>query len=64
MADEGMLGQYNPMIIDPGSLMDLRKIAGPPPFVGKKWVMVNLDTGELKWYRSTKRRYSRSRRRY
>ena len=57
MADEGYAGEYSPRIIDKGSLVDLRKIAGPSPALGKKWVMVNLDTGELKWYQARKRSY-------
>lgn len=53
---EGMEGRYQPMMIDQGALMELRDVAGPPPVQGKKWVMINLDTGELKWYRAARRR--------
>ena len=56
MPDEGMEGRYNPLVIDSGSLMDLQKIAGPPPMPGKHWVMVDLNTGQLKWYMPSRRR--------
>lgn len=56
MADEGYEGQYKPLKVDDGSLLDLQKIAGPPPVDGKHWVMVDLNTGQLKWYKSSRRR--------
>ncbi len=64
MADEGFEGMYHPLVIDAGSLMDLQKIAGPPPVTGKHWVMVDLNTGQLKWYQSKRRRYGGYRRSY
>lgn len=62
MADQGYQGEYSPTIIDKGSLVDLRKIAGPAPVTGKHWVMVDLDTGVLKWYQSRKRSFGGFRR--
>lgn len=58
MADIGMEGIYAPMVADPGTLTDLRKLAGPPPALGKKWFMVNLFSGECKWYQSSTRKSS------
>lgn len=57
MGQEGYEGTYNPTILEHPTLMEVRNVAGPAPVTGKKWVMINLDTGELKWYKS-KRRYS------
>jgi len=54
--DVGFAGSYSPNIIGEGSLNELRNLAGPAPADGKHWVMVDLKTGELKWY---KRRASR-----
>ena len=65
---EGMEGRYNPLKIDDGALSELRDVAGPAPVTGKHWVMVDLDTGILKWYQSSKKRsfggYRSYRRRY
>ena len=55
-ADVGYEGAYRPLIVGTGTLNELRNLAGPPPFPGKKWVLVNLDTGEFKWYRTMRRR--------
>lgn len=55
MADIGYEGQYMPMVVPSGSLNELQKLAGPPPALGKKWFMVNLSTGECKWYQSQRR---------
>lgn len=63
MADIGYEGTYMPMVLNAGALNDLRKMAGPPPSIGKKWFMVNLATGECKWYQASKRR-SYNKRRY
>lgn len=56
MADIGLEGTYMPMVCEAGTLMDLRKLAGPPPALGKKWFMINLATGEVKWYTSARRK--------
>ena len=53
---EGYEGSWEPKNIDDGALSELRNVAGPAPTQGKKWVMVNLATGELKWYQSSRRR--------
>ena len=59
MAEKGARGRWEPMVIDQGALLELRDVAGEPPFLGKKWVIVNLMTGELKWYTSAKRTVAR-----
>ena len=63
-ADVGYEGAYMPLIVGEGTLNECRNLAGPPPVMGKKWVMINLDTGEFKWYTSRRRRYGGGRRRY
>lgn len=66
-ADVGWAGAYTPMIVGEGTLNELRNLAGPPQTPGAKWVMVDLMTGEFKWYvanrSSGKRSYGRGRRR-
>lgn len=59
VGDTGYAGAYAPQIVNSATLADLRNNAGPPAFPGKKWYMVNLDTGECKWYQATRRRYNR-----
>lgn len=54
---EGAPGSYAPLKIDQGALLELRDVAGMPPVMGKHWVMVDLDTGQLKWYQSKRRSY-------
>ncbi len=63
--DVGWAGAYTPMIVGEGTLNELRNLAGPPQTPGAKWVMVDLMTGEFKWFQSTgrKRSYGRGRRR-
>jgi len=61
---EGNEGRFQPTIIDGGALSELRDVAGPPPIDGKHWVMVDLMTGQLKWYKSIRKRYSNYRRGY
>lgn len=55
MGDVGNPGSYEVKKIDQGALLELRNVAGMPPIEGKHWVMVDLDTGQLKWYRSSRR---------
>ncbi len=65
-ADVGWAGSFVPMIVGEGTLNELRNLAGPPQYPGQKFVMVNLVTGEFKWYQASKGGYSgggRSRRR-
>jgi len=60
--DLGYIGSYSPLVIGDTALSELRNLAGPAPADGKKWFMVNLSTGECKWYRAARRSsgYSRS----
>lgn len=62
-ADVGYAGAYRPLVVGEGTLNELQNLAGPPPFLGKKWVMVNLSTGEMKWYQSSRKRSYRGYRR-
>lgn len=65
MADVGNVGSYVPSVVGEGTLNELRDLAGPAPSLGKKHVIVNLDTGEMKWYQAPRRRfYGGYRRRY
>jgi len=63
--DVGYGGSYVPLQVGEGTLNELRNLAGPAPADGKKWVMVNLATGEFKWYTarrsSARRSYTRRR---
>lgn len=56
--DVGYQGSYQPMVLGEGSLNEMRNLLGPPPAEGKKWGMVNLFTGEVKWYQASRRRRS------
>lgn len=56
MADVGYGGAYVPLIVGESTLNECRNLAGPSPTPGKKWIMMNLDTGELKWYTGARRR--------
>ncbi len=65
-ADVGWAGAYVPMIVGEGTLNELRNLAGPPQTPGAKWVMIDLQTGEFKWYVASKggrKAYGRGRRR-
>ena len=69
--DVGYGGSYAPKVVGTSTLNECRDLAGPAPAEGKKWVMINLDSGQFKWYQSSARRggpyrYSRrsTRRRY
>ncbi len=62
-ADVGWAGAYTPMIVGEGTLNELRNLAGPPQTPGAKWVMVDLMTGEFKWYQMNKGGYGRGRKR-
>lgn len=63
--DRGWGGTFVPMIVDESTLKELRDLAGPPATPGQKWVMVDLETGQFKWYiaRTPSRRSSYPRRR-
>jgi len=54
--DVGWGGMYQPQVVSPGALAELRDLAGPAPAEGKKWYMVNLFSGECKWYQSARRK--------
>lgn len=58
----GWAGSYVPMMVGASTLNELREFAGPPQRPGMKWIMVDLDTGQFKWYTSTSYR-GRGRRR-
>lgn len=60
--DEGWGGAYKTPMVNSDALHHLRDMAGPPPSPGKKWFMVDLFSGECKWYTSRSRNtYSRKR---
>lgn len=58
--DVGWAGAFVPMIVGEATLGELRNLAGPPQHPGQKWIMVNLEDGQFKWYTSGKS-YSRGR---
>ncbi len=61
-ADIGWAGAFTPLIVSGETLGELRNLAGMPKYPGQKMFMVDLVTGECKWYqRSTGRSYSRGR---
>lgn len=62
--DVGWAGSFVPMVVGESTLLELRDLAGPPPVPGQSWVLVDLKTGEFKWYQSRTRtnRGRRSRR--
>lgn len=64
-ADVGWAGAFTPLVVGEGALNELRNLAGPPQTPGAKWVMVDLMTGEFKWYvaSSGRKSYGRGRRR-
>jgi len=51
--DVGWAGAFVPMIVGEGTLNELRNLAGPPQHPGQKWIMVNLEDGQFKWYTSS-----------
>ncbi len=59
---EGFEGAYAPAVVSEGALHELRDLAGAPPAVGKHWIMIDLDTGKLKWYQAVRRRFGGGRR--
>jgi len=63
--DVGWAGAFVPMIVGEGTLNELRNLAGPPQKPGQKWVMIDLETGQFKWYvaSSPRRTYTARRRR-
>ncbi len=66
--DIGWAGAFTPMIVSATTLNELRDLAGMPTYPGQKMFMVDLVTGQAKWYarsRSTgsRRRYTSRRRR-
>lgn len=62
--DVGWAGAFVPMIVGTGTLNELRNFAGPPQRPGQKWIMVDLETGQFKWYSSGGGSRRRGRRRY
>lgn len=48
--DVGWQGAFVPMIVGTDTLNELRNFAGPPQRPGQKWIMVDLETGQFKWY--------------
>lgn len=51
--DVGWAGAFTPMIVGESTLNELRNLAGPPQRAGQKWVMVDLENGQFKWYTSS-----------
>ncbi len=62
--DVGWAGAFVPMIVGEGTLNELRDLAGPPQHPGQKWIMVNLEDGQFKWYTSGRSSGRRGRGRY
>jgi len=60
--DVGWAGAYTPMVVSTNGLEELRNLAGPPQYPGAKWVMVDLASGEFKWYSSQSKGRSNARR--
>ncbi len=59
-SDIGWAGAFTPMIVSAGTLGELRNLAGMPTYPGQKMFMVDLVTGQAKWYaRSRNSSYSR-----
>ncbi len=54
-ADVGWAGAFVPLIVGEGTLNELRNLAGPPQHPGQKWCMVDLETGQFKWYTAGRR---------
>jgi hypothetical protein len=54
--DVGYGGSYAPKVVGSVTLNECRDLAGPAPAEGKKWVMINLDNGQFKWYQASRRR--------
>ncbi len=62
--DIGWAGAFTPLIVSAETLSELRNLAGMPKYPGQKTFMVDLVTGECKWYqraRNTGNRRSRRR---
>ncbi len=55
---EGYEGSYQVLKVSEGTLKECRDLAGPPSVEGKHWVMVDLNTGQFKWYQKSKKRWS------
>ncbi len=63
-ADVGWAGAFTPMVVSEATLAELRNLAGMPTYPGQKMFMVDLVTGQAKWYaRSRGSSYGGSRRR-
>jgi len=63
--DIGYGGSFVPQLVGESTLNELRNMAGPPPTPGKRWYMVDLVTGEGKWYQARQNRSPiRRKRRY
>jgi len=61
--DIGWAGAFTPMIVSENTLAELRNLAGMPRYPGQKMFMVDLVTGQAKWYAASRRSYSGGRRR-
>ncbi len=62
--DVGWAGAFVPMIVGEDTLNELRNLAGPPQHPGQKWIMIDLENGQFKWYTSGRGgSYGKSRRR-
>lgn len=48
--DIGWAGAFTPMIVSASTLGELRNLAGMPTYPGQKMFMVDLVTGQAKWY--------------
>jgi hypothetical protein len=55
MADLGYPGAYTKKEMNGEDLGRVRDMLGEPTYDGQKWGMINLFTGDLKWYKATKR---------
>ncbi len=60
--DIGWAGAFTPMIVSESTLMELRNLAGMPRYPGQKMFMVDLVTGQAKWYQAQRRSYGGGRR--
>ncbi len=61
--DIGWAGAFTPLIVSAETLSELRNLAGMPRYPGQKQFMVDLVTGECKWFHRTRSNYTRPKRR-
>ncbi len=59
--DIGWAGAFTPLICSAETLSELRNLAGMPRYPGQKTFMVDLVTGECKWYQRSRSSSGRSR---